>query len=368
MSNKDLILNYIHGNPKLETLLKMLIDIFPQTYDSDSLNEYFSLLREIGEMNYPIFWGYYYPAIREFIIKEHPQVNIISIETKLVDEFYLLKDLNETIQFHFVGEVKLPELETKIKGHIFFTNLRIIIISWKRKKLSFFKAATTAPGYIKRTPYFGPHPSLIGNLILSAIPKKPDKTTSARNQFAIVINRQIQTFKHGGYYFQVSFPSNIRRIRDNKIQVLMNLPFGWDYFRLKMIIVLKSNGSELITRILDFFSNFRNRICHNCKSIHVEDLDNCKKCNNPLNVYWRDNEEEKLKDAEQRKKSLSHINKAIANDPKNVDLWIEKAEILTSLGDYKESILYLDKALKFDPESPIALLKRAQILRLLEKD
>lgn len=368
MSNKDLILNYVHGNPKLETLLNMLIDIFPQTYDSDSLKEYFSLLREISKMNYPIFWGYYYPAIRNFIIKEHPQVNIISIETKLVDELYLLKDLNETIQFHFVGKVKLPELETKIEGHIFFTNLRIIIISWKRKKSTFFKAATTAPGYIKRTPVFNPRRSLIGTLILSAIPKKPDKTTSARNQFAIAIYQQIQIFKHGVYYFQVSFPSNVRRIRDNKIQVLMNLPFGWDYFRLKMIIVIRSNGSELITRILDFFNNFRNRICHNCKSIHVEDLDNCKKCNNTLNVYWRTKEVEKLKDAEQRMKSLSHINKAIANDPKNVDLWIEKAEILTTLGEYKESLIYLDQALKFDPESPIALLKRAQILQLLEKD
>jgi len=122
---------------------------------------------------------------------------------------------------------------------------------------------------------------LLDNLVLN----KPDKTTSARNQFAIVINRQIEIFKQGGYYFQVSFPSNVKKVKDNKIHVLMNLPFAWDYFRLKMILVLKSNESELTPRILDFFSNFRNRICRKCKSIHVEDLDNCKKCNNPLNEY-----------------------------------------------------------------------------------
>lgn len=281
MLNRDQILNYLHGNPKLETLLNMLKDIFPKIYDSDSLNDFSSLLREINEYNYPIFWGYLYPAIREFIVKEHPQVNILSIETNLVDELYLLKDLNETIQFHFDGEVKFPELKSKIEGHIFFTNLRIIIISWKRKKTTFFKAATTAPPN-PHTPYLG---SLTGYLLNNLVLNKPSKTIRAQNQFAIALNRQIETFKQGGYYFQVSFPSNVKRIKDNKIQVLMNLPFGWDYFRLKMIIVLKSNESELIPRILDFFSYFRNRICRECKSIHVEDLDNCKKCNNPLNVY-----------------------------------------------------------------------------------
>jgi hypothetical protein len=281
MLNKDQVLNYAHGNPKLETLLNMLIDIFPQTYDSDSLNDYFSLLREINKLNYPIFCGYYYPAIREFIVKEHPQVNIASIETKLVEEFYLLKDLNETIQFQFVGEVKLPELKNKIEGHIFFTNLRIIIISWNRKRISFFKAATTAPPN-PHTPYMG---SLVGYLLSNFVLNKPGKTTRAMNQFAIAINRQIEIFKQGGYYFQVSFPSNVKRVKDNKIQFLMNLPFSWDYFRLEMIIVLKSNESELIPRIIDFLSNFRNKICRKCNSIHVEDLNNCKKCNNPLNVY-----------------------------------------------------------------------------------
>ncbi|XVN42239.1 MAG: tetratricopeptide repeat protein [Candidatus Rickettsia vulgarisii] len=63
--------------------------------------------------------------------------------------------------------------------------------------------------------------------------------------------------------------------------------------------------------------------------------------------------------------AIVELNKVIALDPKNIEVYILKGITLTNLGKYEEAIVEYNKAIKLDPDNPLPYYSRS--IRILAR-
>ena len=112
------------------------------------LNDVHQLISEPQVIGSAFCWVKIYSLCAKKLEKLIPLNDFLDFEKSLFKNLFINEKLGEIIQANFIGKIKFPYLEVKIRGHIFITNHRIILP--RSHELSSITATTAVLSMVSR--------------------------------------------------------------------------------------------------------------------------------------------------------------------------------------------------------------------------
>ncbi|MFX1572170.1 MAG: hypothetical protein ACFFB0_05435 [Promethearchaeota archaeon] len=276
--------------------VKEFIDEFTRFYASNSIKKCELLYIVTSSQSPDYFWYGLYPILISNLLKKFPGKEILKIEKNVVNRIFIHKEKEEEIILDFPGTLNLPKLKMHIDGHIFITNIRILIVTWKRKE-----SYRGAHGLSEMSPYGTVAGALMSGVaygLAHGIFKRKDAFHSAIKQFY-----DKSGFKDAYcsylHFIPLTVPYNI--IQNNNLTFMMN----YDYIekegtitlhkicKIKFSLLPKQDKNEtfndftrkreqLFLKIRDLFSQNPETVCNKCNHIQDKNLYICEKCGKKL--------------------------------------------------------------------------------------
>ncbi len=277
---KALIISNVRYGSNRSKTIKHFIKFFKLKLPSE-LNEVYELIIELLSINFAFFWNSIYNKCAEKLEKQVPLNEFLDFEKKLVEDLFLIEEINEVIQTHLLGKFTFPRIEASIKGHIFITNYRIILP--RGHQLSTLTSADAL--------------SMIP-LMRGTAQRRANKINRRRKEFNNVIAQQKQfksLYKPGEAFIfgvpfnlKVAYDMSFSMIYKYKTKKLEEKNYKLD-LKIKPIAYKNESQQEFFERkkfifstITDVFSQYPTIICHKCFQVQDRTLDSCVKCGTTL--------------------------------------------------------------------------------------